>query len=82
MLTGAHAGSVLSLEKLVWVADAVITCGRQHQRQRFRELALSPTWSETTRTHGNLLSGKREIPYSARAGNFGPHRETANGVRR
>src|SRR5271163_4042385 len=78
VLTGAHAGSVLSLEKLVWDADAVIMCGRQHQRQRYRELTGRPTWSETTCTHGDLLSGKREIPYSTRIGNSGPHRETAN----
>jgi len=62
VLTGAHAGSVLSLEKLVWDADAVIMCGRQYRQQRYRELMLRPTWSETTSTHGSLLDGRREVP--------------------
>ena len=81
-LTGAHAGSVLSLEKFVWDADAVIMCGRQYRQQRNRELLGRPTWSETICMHGNLMRGKREIPRSTVAGNCGPHRETANGVRR
>ena len=82
VLTGAHAGSVLSLEKLVWDADAVIMCGRQHQRQRYRELTGRPTWSETTCMPGNLLDGKRESPQLAQLCQLSPHRETANGVSR
>jgi hypothetical protein len=80
VLTGAQAGSVLSLEKLVWDADAVIMCGRQHRQQRYRKRLTRPTWSETTCMPGNLLNGKRESPPSAHLSQVSPHWETANGV--
>jgi hypothetical protein len=62
----------MSLEKLVWDADAVIMCGRQHRQQRYRERLTRPTWSETTCMSGNLLNGKREVPQSAHLGRMSP----------
>ena len=46
-LTGVHAGRLLSLE-IVFNrgADAVADDGRQHWRQRFRELPWDPAGSE------------------------------------
>jgi hypothetical protein len=62
-LTGACADRVLSLEKLLdWGADAVSTCGRQHQIRRHGKADQDPTWSETSDMHRNTSRENREIP--------------------
>jgi len=45
-------------------ADAVDTCGRQHEQQRYRELLLDPARSETRRTCRTSSRENREVPPS------------------
>ena len=61
-LTGVHAGRVLSrVITYVLGADAVQTCGRQHDHGRYREDMDDPARSETPSTYGTFLHGNREI---------------------
>ena len=62
-LTGACAGRVLSLEKLlVWGADAVSTCGRRDLGLRQGKKTRGPAWSETSAMHRNTSRENREVP--------------------
>ena len=61
---------------LVWGADAVKTCGRQHRRHRYREESASPARSETLCTHGNSLHGTREVRWLAVEIVYGPRCES------
>ena len=60
--TGACAGPVLSLEKLIdRGADAVVKCGRQYPSGRPGETRWDPAWSETWSMHRNTSRENREI---------------------
>ena len=62
-LTGERAGRVLSrVRKLLRDADAVGGSGRLHRGHRYREVSLSPAWSETPCTYVDTSCGSREIP--------------------
>ena len=45
-------------------ADAVAKGGRQHRRQRYRELSADPARSENPGMHGTSLRENREVPRS------------------
>ncbi|EQD33470.1 hypothetical protein B2A_13132, partial [mine drainage metagenome] len=45
-------------------ADAVIPSGRQHRRQRYRELSSDPARSETLSMYGVSMHENREVPCS------------------
>jgi hypothetical protein len=45
-------------------ADVVSMIGRQHHRQRYRELPVDPARSETLCMHGNSMRENREVPRS------------------
>lgn len=72
-LTGGCAGQPLSREihapcrevRVDWGAEAVGECRRPHRGNRFGEVALDPTRSETLCTHTNTLFGNRDIPSSS-----------------
>ena len=62
-LTGARVGRVLSSEKaLIWGADAVGICGRQHLVHRHREMGWDPAESKTPSMHGSTSRRSWEIP--------------------
>ena len=62
-LTGERAGRVFSrVRNLLRDADAVRRCGRPHRVHRYREVCLSPAWSETPSTYADTSQGNREIP--------------------
>ena len=63
-LTGAQAGRASSCEiNYVRGADAVSLSGRQHRRQRQRELAADPARSENLCMRGTSRRENREIPW-------------------
>jgi hypothetical protein len=67
-LTGERAGRVFSrVRNLLRDADAVRRCGRSHRVHRYREVCLSPAWSETPSTYADTSIGNREIPGPPRA---------------
>jgi len=74
-LTGGCVGQPLSREihapcpeaRVVWGAETVGVSRRPHRGNRFGEVALDPTRSQTLRTHTNTLFGNREIPSSSAA---------------
>ena len=45
-------------------ADAVMKGGRQHRRQRYRELSADPARSKTPGMRGSSVRENREIPWS------------------
>lgn len=45
-------------------ADAVMKCGRQHRRQRFRELSSDPARSKTPGMRGSSVRENREVLWS------------------
>jgi RNA-directed DNA polymerase len=61
-LTGVRAGRVLSCERKLRDADAVMTSGRPHPVHRYREVQRRPAQSETPSTYGNISRENREIP--------------------
>ena len=80
-LTGERAGRVLSrVRKLLRDADAVGESGRLHRAHRYREVGLSPAWSETLCTYEDTSRGNREIPGSPRVavtlGRIGKSKDT------
>ena len=74
-LTGGCACQPLSREihaprpevRVDWGAETVGISRRPHWGNRFGEVALDPTRSETLCTHTNTLFGNREIPSSSAA---------------
>jgi hypothetical protein len=66
-LTEERAGRVLSREITAQNqgADAVLMSGRPHRLQRTLKLQENPARSKTSGTHGNILHGDREIPWSS-----------------
>lgn len=61
-LAEVGASWVLSFERLIEPgADAVLVSGRQHRRQRHRELPSNRAESETPRAHRTFLHENREI---------------------
>ena len=72
-LTGGSAGQPLSREihapcreaRVVWGAETVGVSRRPHRGNRFGEVALDPTRSETLCTHTSTLFGNREISESS-----------------
>jgi hypothetical protein len=62
-LTGARAGRAIEPRNhRVRGADAVYESGRQHRRQRHRELLVGPARSETPCMYGTSMRENREIP--------------------
>jgi hypothetical protein len=45
-------------------ADAVMKRGRQHRRQRYRELSTDPARSKTPGMRGSSVRENREVPWS------------------
>jgi hypothetical protein len=67
-LTGERAGRVFSrVRNSLRDADAVRRGGRLHRVHRYREVCLSPAWSETPCTYVDTSLGNREIPGLPRA---------------
>jgi hypothetical protein len=63
-LTGVRVGRVLSSERaLVWGADVLGTCGRQHLVGRKRETGWDPAESETPSMHGSTARRSWEVPW-------------------
>ena len=66
-LTGVRAGWAMEPRNVdVRGADAVSLSGRQHRRQRQRELAADPARSENLCMRGTSRRENREIPRLAR----------------
>jgi hypothetical protein len=64
-LTGVRAGRAIEPRNhLIRGADAVSRGGRQHRRQRYRELSAGPARSENLRMRGISTRENREIPCS------------------
>jgi hypothetical protein len=64
-LTGARAGRAIEpRNQRVRGADAVEMSGRQHRRQRYRELPVDPARSKNLRMYGTSMRENREIPRS------------------
>jgi hypothetical protein len=64
-LTGVRVGRAIEPRNhLVRGADAVSRGGRQHRRQRYRELSAGPARSENLRMRGISTRENREIPRS------------------
>lgn len=49
-------------KKAIWSADAVRLSGRQHERNRNREIPDSSAGSQTPSMHGTSMYGNQEIP--------------------
>ena len=63
-LTGVRAGGAIEPRNVdVRGADAVSLSGRQHRRQRQRELAADPARSENLCMRGTSRRENREIPW-------------------
>ncbi len=64
-LTGVHVGWVIE-PRNPWFrgADAVGKGGRQHRRQRYRELSADPARSEILCMRGSSIRENGEIPWS------------------
>ena len=61
----ARAGQVIEpRNQRVRGADVVYENGRQHCRQRYRELLAGPARSETLRMYGTSMRENREVPRS------------------
>jgi hypothetical protein len=61
-LTGDVRAGLLSRERSLRGADAVLECGRQHQAHRYGEMRLDPAWSKTPSTYVSSSRGNREVP--------------------
>ena len=62
-LTGARAGRAIEPRNhRVRGADAVYGSGRQHRRQRYRELLVGPARSENQGMYGTFMRENREVP--------------------
>lgn len=61
---GMHGHGIEPRNHPHWGADAVETCGRQHEQHRHREALLDPARSETRRTCRTSSRENREIPAS------------------
>jgi hypothetical protein len=63
---GVRAGRAIEPRNLlVWGADAVLQCGRQHRRRRFREPSADPAGSKNLCMYGISGRENREIPRSS-----------------
>jgi len=59
---GARAGRAIEPRNLhVWGADAVLQCGRQHRRRRFREPSADPAGSKNLCMYGISGRENREV---------------------
>jgi hypothetical protein len=66
---GVRAGRAIEPRNLlVWGADAVLQCGRQHRRRRFREPLANPAGSENQCMRGVSRCENREVPRSPACG--------------
>ena len=64
-LTGVRVGRAIEPRNdPVRGADAVALVGRQHRRQRYRELPAGPARSENPSMHGTSMHENREVPCS------------------
>ena len=64
-LTGACAGwAIEPRNQTDRGADAVHLGGKQHDRQRYRELSAGPARPKTPRTHRISMRENREVPWS------------------
>ena len=64
-LTGVRAGwAIEPRNRCIRGADAVERSGRQHRRQRYRELPSDPARSKNLCMHGVSMRENREIPHS------------------
>jgi hypothetical protein len=60
---GVRAGRAIEPRNLlVWGADAVLQCGRQHRRRRFRESSADPAGSKNLCMYGISGRENREVP--------------------
>ena len=60
---GVRAGRAIEPRNLlVWGADAVLQCGRQHRRRRFREPSADPAGSKNLCMYGISGRENREVP--------------------
>lgn len=67
-LTGVRAGRAIEPRNRLSGADAVQTSGRQHRRQRYRELLADPAGSENLCMRGAFMRENREVPCPPVAG--------------
>jgi len=76
-LTGGRAGWAIEPRNQLFVgADVVVVGGRQHRRQRYRELLVDPARSKNLCMHGVSMRENREIPWPpVPGGGGGPLRE-------
>ena len=66
---GVRAGRAIEPRNLlVWGADAVLQCGRQHRRRRFREPSADPAGSKNLCMYGVSGRENREVPWSPACG--------------
>jgi len=66
---GVRAGRAIEPRNLlVWGADAVLQCGRQHRRRRFREPSADPAGSKTLCMRGVSRCENREVRRSPACG--------------
>jgi hypothetical protein len=66
---GVRAGWAIEPRNLlVRGADAVLQCGRQHHRRRFREPSMDPAGSRNLCMHGISRRENREVPRSSACG--------------
>ena len=66
---GVRAGRAIEPRNLlVWGADAVLQCGRQHRRRRFRESSADPAGSKNLCMYGVSGRENREVPWSPACG--------------
>ena len=65
VLAGVHVGWAIE-PRNPWSrgADAVMKGGRQHRRQRYRELSADPARSEILRMRGSSIRENGEVPWS------------------
>ena len=63
-LAGVHAGRAIEPRNvsLVWGADAMSLCGRQHRWPRYRELPADPARSRNPSMCGASMCENREVP--------------------
>ena len=60
---GVRAGWAIEPRNLlVWGADAVLQCGSQHRRRRFREPSADPAGSKNLCMYGISGRENREVP--------------------
>ena len=60
---GVRAGRAIEPRNLlVWGADAVLQCGRQHRWRRFREPSADPAGSKNLCMYGISGRENREVP--------------------